>query len=82
MLKLDVQGYEARVLEGCGEILSRVEQLECELSLAGLYDGQAELSEMVALLDGLGFEMVDLDPCFHDRRDGRVLSFDALFARA
>ncbi len=81
MLKLDVQGYEARVLAGCGEVLDRVEQLECELSLAWLYDDQAQLSEMVAGLDGLGFEMVDLDPSFHDRRDGRILSFDALFGR-
>ena len=81
MLKLDVQGYEARVLDGCGAILQHVDQIECELSLAPLYDSQAQHSEMVARLDGLGFEMVDLDPFFYDPADGRVLSFDALFGR-
>jgi len=82
MLKLDVQGYEAKVLDGCGCVLDRVQQAECELSLAPLYLEQGKHADMVARFDRLGFEMVDLDPCFHDPTDGRVLSFDALFARA
>jgi hypothetical protein len=37
---------------------------------------------MVARFDRLGLAMVDLDPFYHDPADGRVLSFDALFARS
>jgi FkbM family methyltransferase len=79
MLKLDVQGYEDRVLDGAAETLRRAVLLECELSLAELYGDQAQLAKLLFRLDGSGFRMVDLDPFFYDPRDGRVLSIDALF---
>jgi FkbM family methyltransferase len=81
LLKLDVQGYEDRVLDGAPETLARAVLLECELSFAELYAGQASFRGIIDRLDDNGFEFVDLDPFFYDRADGRVLSIDALFAR-
>jgi FkbM family methyltransferase len=81
LLKLDVQGYEDRVLDGAPTTLARTVLLQCELSLDVLYGGQARLRPMIDRLDDAGFDLVDLDPFFYDRRDGRVLSFDAVFAR-
>lgn len=82
LLKLDVQGYEDRVLDGAPATLARARLLQCELSIAKLYAGQAPFRALVDRLDDAGFGLVDLDPFFYDRTDGRVLSLDALFARA
>lgn len=81
LLKLDVQGYEDRVLDGAPTTLARAVLLECELSIAELYAGQASFRALLERLGGVGFELVDLDPFFYDRADGRVLSIDALFAQ-
>jgi FkbM family methyltransferase len=81
MLKLDVQGYEDRVLDGAPDTLARAQLLQCELSIAQLYSGQAPFRALIDRLDDAGFGLVDLDPFFYDRTDGRVLSLDALFAR-
>lgn len=80
MLKLDVQGYEDRVLDGAPTTLARASLLQCELSLAELYSGQARFRALIDRLDDAGLEFVDLEPFFHDRA-GRVLQIDALFAR-
>jgi FkbM family methyltransferase len=79
MLKLDVQGYEDRVLDGAPSTLARAQLLQCELSIAKLYAGQAPFRALIDRLDDAGFGLVDLDPFFYDRTDGRVLAFDALF---
>jgi FkbM family methyltransferase len=81
LLKLDVQGYEDRVLDGAPSTLARAVLLQCELSTAELYAGQAPFRALIDRLDDAGLEFVDLDPFFHDRADGRVLQVDALFAR-
>jgi FkbM family methyltransferase len=81
LLKLDVQGYEGRVLDGAEEALRRAVLLECELCTAELYAGQTSPRALVDRLDDLGFELVDLEPVFRDRTNGRVLALDALFAR-
>jgi Methyltransferase FkbM domain len=81
LLKLDVQGYEDRVMDGAPLTLARAVLLECELSLAELYAGQAQFRVLIDRLDDAGFELVDIDPFFHDRTDGRVVSIDALFSR-
>jgi hypothetical protein len=81
LLKLDVQGYEDHVLSGARDLLAEAALLECELSLAHLYDDQATFAAMVARMDGLGFALVDVDPFFCDLDDGRVLALDGLFRR-
>lgn len=81
LLKIDVQGYEQQVLVGATNTLASVELVECELSIARLYEGQPSFQVMIDQLSSLGFEIVDLDPFFYDREDGRVLALDALFSR-
>jgi FkbM family methyltransferase len=81
MLKLDVQGYEDRVLVGAENTLRHVALIECELSLDQLYEGQPTFRQMIDLLGDRGFQIIDLDPFFYDKTDGRVLSVDAMFRR-
>jgi FkbM family methyltransferase len=81
LLKIDVQGYEDKVLAGAIQTLADVALIECELSIAHLYEGQPSFRSMIDRLSELGFELVDLDPFFYDRADGRILAMDAMFAR-
>jgi len=81
LLKLDVQGYEDQVLDGASETLGHTALIECELSLAELYVGQASFSSLVQRLDNSGFDLVDLESIYHDATDGRVLAVDAVFTR-
>lgn len=81
LLKVDVQGYEDRVIAGGPQTLGRAVLVLAEVSLAPLYEGQPTARTMIDLLGMHGFELVDLDPFFYDPKDGRVLSVDALFMR-
>jgi FkbM family methyltransferase len=81
LLKLDVQGYEDRVLEGATETLVAVRAIECELSLASLYEGQPSMSRMVETLRELGFVLVALHPAFSDPRTGELLQLNGMFVR-
>ena len=80
-LKLDVQGYEAQVLQGAAKTLDAVRGIEMELSLDALYDGQAVFPDHVEALRGLGFELVSVENVFVDQHVPRLLQIDGLFAR-
>jgi FkbM family methyltransferase len=80
-LKLDVQGYEAQVLQGAAKTLDAVRAIEMELSLDALYDGQALLPEQLETLRAQGFELVSLENVFVDQQVPRLLQVDGLFAR-
>jgi FkbM family methyltransferase len=79
-LKLDVQGYERRVLDGAGPALERFAGLELELSVMALYEGQPALGEMLALLGERGFDPVSLEPILLDDA-GRLMELDGVFLR-
>lgn len=79
-LKIDVQGYERQVLEGAADELARFESLELELSVAPLYNEQAQLVDVLPLLAERGFHTVSLEPILLDDR-GRLIELDGLFAR-
>jgi FkbM family methyltransferase len=80
LLKLDVQGYEDRVLRGATRSLEQVELLECELSIIPLYGGQLTLRPMLELLAAAHFELVDLEPGPR-AADGSTIYVDALFEK-
>jgi FkbM family methyltransferase len=80
LLKLDVQGYEDRVLAGASRTLENVVAVECELSVQPLYEGERTFLDMLALFDRLGFALVGLAPGLTDAA-GRVVQFEAWFVR-
>ncbi len=81
-LKLDVQGFEYKVLQGAERFLARVAGIQIELSLVPLYDGEHLFHSMLHDLEERGFEMWSLIPGFVDPETGRLLQLDAIFFRA
>jgi FkbM family methyltransferase len=80
-LKLDVQGYEDRVLAGARETLRQVDGIEIELSLVPLYKGQAMLPVVWSRLTQSGFRPVWIERGFSDPVTGFMLQVDAIFVR-
>jgi len=82
LLKLDVQGYELRILQASPTSLDRFVGLEVELSLVPLYAGGALMGEAVEWLEGRGFWLTELEPEFSDPRTGRLLQVNGMLFRA
>jgi FkbM family methyltransferase len=80
-LKIDTQGYEARVLDGAGDRLGEFAAVQLELSFVPLYAGQALFDELVERLTMAGFALFGLEAGFSDPRTGRTLQCDGVFVR-
>lgn len=80
LLKLDVQGFEDRVLRGGTRVLSQCQAVVLEVSLDPLYEGQADFHGLAQLLHTAGFRYAgNLDQAYGE--DGRVVYLDAMFVR-
>ena len=78
LLKLDVQGFEDRVLHGSARVLTQCRAVGLEVSIDPLYEGQANFYVLSNLLHEAGFHYAgNLDQCYGD--DGRVVFLDAVF---
>jgi FkbM family methyltransferase len=80
--KLDVQGYEAKILAGAARLLSDTIGLQIEISLAPLYKGQPTFSELLDTMSRSGFEIFGFVPGFVDPASGRMLQIDGVFFRS
>jgi FkbM family methyltransferase len=80
-LKLDVQGYEAAVLDGATQLLDAraITGLQMELSLVPLYAGAITYKEGLDRAERLGMSLMGLVPGFSDPASGRLLQTDAVF---
>jgi FkbM family methyltransferase len=82
-IKIDVQGYEAAVLDGASDLLDGkgVIGLQLELSLAPLYEGAMTYREGLDRAEALGMRLMGLGPVFTDPITGRLLQIDGVFFR-
>lgn len=79
--KLDVQGYEAKVLAGAVSLLRDTIGIQMEISLAPLYKGQPAFGELLDTMSRSGFEIFGFVPGFVDPASGRMLQIDGVFFR-
>lgn len=80
-LKLDVQGFESKVVDGALHSLADVSFIQTEMSLVRLYSGGVTYLPLCLQLDRLGFDLVGVEPGFQDTNDGTPLQIDGIFRR-
>jgi len=80
-LKVDVQGYEQKVLEGAKDILPQVKGIQLEVSILPLYDGELLFRDMLSYMDHLGYSMTYINPTFFDVNTGQMLQADVIFLK-
>ena len=80
MLKLDVQGFEDRVLASCGTGLQNLKLVLVEMSSTPLYEGQKTFGEMCSLLESAGFSVIYVSNNF-GIKSSIFLDFDCVFCR-
>jgi len=80
LIKLDVQGYEDRVIMGGKRTFATAKACILEICLDKLYGDQADFKEITELLYELGFKYAgNLNQIPAD--DGHVIYIDAVFVK-
>jgi FkbM family methyltransferase len=81
-LKIDVQGSELQVLNGCRELIQQglLVGLQIELSFVPLYEGAAVWRDVFDFAESHSLELVYIRPGFSDQQH-RLLQADAFFVR-
>jgi FkbM family methyltransferase len=79
LLKIDVQGYENKVLCGGSQILRSVDYVMIEVSFDLLYEAQASFDEVYRRLVESGFSYAGNLDQLKSPLDDRILQADALF---
>lgn len=80
LVKIDVQGFEDRVIRGGLETLTRATACVVEIQSAELYEGQPDFHDIYTLLREIDFHF---EGCLqqHAAPDGSVLYYDAVFLK-
>ena len=81
-LKLDTQGFEDRILRGCGDWLTpdRVSIIQSEILFTNIYSGQAQFDVICQILRERGYKLHS----FHDMESRYSIGLmwgDAIFIR-
>jgi FkbM family methyltransferase len=80
-IKIDTQGFEQHVINGAPELIKLARGVQMEMSLASLYEGQADFMSLMAQMQEAGFDLWALNPGFASPDSGRLLQADATFFR-
>jgi FkbM family methyltransferase len=79
-VKIDVQGYESRVLDGYMSRLSSVRLILLEMSMVECYVGAPKMLDLDRrLVNDLGFSRISLEPSYYDEIKGIAQQFDGLY---
>ena len=81
LLKLDVQGFEKKVLQGATSTLHLIDYIILEASLRPMYEGEVLFTGMIQLLDSYGFDFLRPIGWLSSPSNGEILQLDCLFQR-
>ncbi|GAV19882.1 2-O-methyltransferase NoeI [Mariprofundus micogutta] len=80
-IKVDVQGFEVKVIEGGQGIFRLAKAVILEVCVESLYDGQSEFTTILGKMEKLGFKYSGNLQQYYDKQDGRTQFFDAVFLK-
>jgi FkbM family methyltransferase len=81
LVKIDVQGFEAQVISGGINTLSKARIIIVEMSIEQLYEGQELFDSIYRRLYDLGFYYSGNYSQMYHPHDGCILQVDAIFMR-
>jgi methyltransferase FkbM-like protein len=81
LVKIDVQGYEDKVILGGERLIARAKLIVVEVSFQTLYEGQPLFDEIYRALTSKGFAYSGNLHQLKSPLDGSVLQADAIFLR-
>ena len=79
VVKMDVQGYEDKVIRGGQKAFSQAAAVLAELSFTELYEDQPLATDLLLALRECDFEIADIYDISRDPVTGFGFQFDALF---
>ena len=80
-VKIDTQGFEKQVLNGAQKSFDKIVGIQMEMSLVPLYRGETLFTEMIGMLNQVGFTLMAVEPVFSDPTTGQLLQLDGVFFR-
>lgn len=81
LIKIDVQGYEDRVIRGGHEMFSKASIIITEINYQELYKKQTNFHEVYTLLSSLGFYFMGNLDQVSSPIDGKILYSNSLFMK-
>lgn len=81
LVKVDTQGYEHKVFEGCLKSLEKITGFQMELSLVPLYEGETLFPEMTSILRSIGYKLMHMESGHQDYTTGEILQVECLYFR-
>lgn len=81
LLKIDVQGFELKTLQGCASLLGSFQYVYVECSFVELYEGQALAPEVIGYMRQHGFKLTGIYNTHYDKL-GLSIQGDFMFARS
>ena len=80
-LKMDTQGFDLKVFEGCEYILDNILALQSEISIRHLYEETPDFKDSISTMEKQGF---DISGVFPVSRDGklRIIEIDCVMVHS
>jgi len=80
-LKMDVQGYEHKILDGINDF-KNIEGIQVEMSINSLYENQIIFEDLYKKIKKIGYELWDFQRGFSDENSGKILQLDGIFFKS
>ena len=80
-LKLDVQGYEFKIIKTIEDKVHLFALIQLEVSLTELYKGETLYFQIDDFLRGKNFVLVSIEPGFYNNQTGQMLQSDFIYIK-
>lgn len=81
LIKIDVQGFEDKVILGGEKTIGQAKILIVETSFETLYKGQPLFDNIYSMLTSRGFIFKGCEDTLYNPKDGRILQCNSIFVR-